>query len=206
MQRSVGRPRVHDDERLLDAARSVFARDGFRIASMDAIAATAKTTKATLYARFGSKESLYERTVQRDVDALLEHIFATYSNVSDLPVSEMVSPAMRAYFDYFAARPDAFPMLFAPDRSEVARATGERVHDAITVRLTGLVEGVLSRSGRRAPAAARLIAAMLIGTAHYALREARRGGVNDEHARELATGFAHAALVGIDPQLIGPAR
>jgi AcrR family transcriptional regulator len=204
-ERRVGRPRVHRDDTLLDAARGAFARDGFQAASMDTIAAAAGTTKPTLYARFGSKEALYERTVERDADALLEQLFDAYSSVVDLPVREMVAPAMRAYFDYFAATPDAFPLLFAPDRSDTSRAIAERVHDAMTVRIAALVERVLGRSGRDAPETARMMAAMLVGIAHHAAREVRRDqSLGYDRACLLATDFASAALHGLDPQLVEP--
>jgi len=57
---------IHSDDGLLDAARSVFATNGFEAASMDAIAAAAGATKPTLYGRFGSKKALYEQAVARD--------------------------------------------------------------------------------------------------------------------------------------------
>ena len=41
-------------ERILEAATTVFARQGFDRANMDVIAAEAEATKPTLYARFGS--------------------------------------------------------------------------------------------------------------------------------------------------------
>ncbi len=44
---------------LLDAAATVFARDGFHGASLDSVAATAGFTKGAVYSNFESKEDLF---------------------------------------------------------------------------------------------------------------------------------------------------
>src|SRR5919198_67094 len=72
-----GRP-PRDEEELLEEALAIFAERGFDGPSMDDVAAAARTTKPTLYARFGSKEQLYERVVRREADAFIAHILASY--------------------------------------------------------------------------------------------------------------------------------
>ncbi|MGL5860132.1 MAG: TetR/AcrR family transcriptional regulator, partial [Phycicoccus sp.] len=49
--------------RLLEAAETVFVRDGYRGASVDEVAALAGVSKQTLYAHFGSKEALFVEVV-----------------------------------------------------------------------------------------------------------------------------------------------
>ncbi|MGL4176714.1 MAG: TetR/AcrR family transcriptional regulator, partial [Dermatophilaceae bacterium] len=49
--------------RLLEAAETVFVRDGYRGASVDEVAALAEVSKQTLYAHFGSKEALFVEVV-----------------------------------------------------------------------------------------------------------------------------------------------
>jgi TetR/AcrR family transcriptional regulator, mexJK operon transcriptional repressor len=44
---------------ILDAAGTVFLRDGFARASIDVIAAEAKVSKQTVYNHFGDKERLF---------------------------------------------------------------------------------------------------------------------------------------------------
>jgi TetR/AcrR family transcriptional regulator, mexJK operon transcriptional repressor len=63
---------VHPSEcdsrrRLIEAARVVFMRDGFRGASVDRIAASAGVAKQTLYNHFPSKEALFEETIRLGV-------------------------------------------------------------------------------------------------------------------------------------------
>jgi AcrR family transcriptional regulator len=197
------RPRVHSDATLLQAARAEFAANGYSAASMEDIAAGAGTTKPTLYARFGGKAELYELTVRERAQALLTHLFASYEDAGDLPVAEMIDAATRAYFDFFAEHPEDFDLLFSPDRSRPATDLAEEVLDGIIGGITGLVERVLARSDRAAPHQARLVAAMMVGVAHHALRQASHDARTDrEHAVRLATSFVYAAVKGLDPALV----
>jgi AcrR family transcriptional regulator len=67
--RTAGRP-THDDalqlrERLLDAAKSVFMREGFGAARVEEIASLAGVSKTTVYRQFGTKEELFRSIVWR---------------------------------------------------------------------------------------------------------------------------------------------
>src|SRR5882672_11042876 len=66
-----GRPRKEFagavEERILDAARKVFLERGFEGASIDEIAAVARSGKPTIYARFRDKRALFTAVVTRDV-------------------------------------------------------------------------------------------------------------------------------------------
>lgn len=197
------RPRVHSDATILTAARAEFAANGYSAASMEQIAASAGTTKPTLYTRFGDKESLYERTIRERARALLEHLFASYNEAATLSVQEMIDTATRAYLEFFADAPADFDLLFCPDRSQPATELADEVLDAIIDGITELVEQVLARSDRHAPQTARLIAAMMVGAAHNTLRQiSHNPSLDRNHAAELATSFCLAAMKGLDPHLI----
>lgn len=186
---------IHSDEVLLDAARSVFSTSGFEAASMDAIAAEAGATKPTLYGRFGSKKALYEQAVGRDAEALIAHLFSAYSAVADAPVGAMVEASMEAYFQFFERCPDAFGLLFASGRSEPAVVMAERVLDAITDRLAGMVAAVLARADRPNSLSTRLLAAMLLGIAHHGVAAVRHDPAQDvQRAQRLATDLALSGL------------
>jgi AcrR family transcriptional regulator len=198
------RRRRYSDETLLDAARTVFAHSGFEAASMEAVADRAGATKPTLYERFGSKKELYEQAVQRDADALVDHLFAEYSTVADGPVGPMVDASMAAYFDFFAARPDAFGLLFASGRSEPAVVMAERVLETITDRLAEMVGTVLARTGRPPAARTRLLAAMLLGIAHHGVTATRHDPALDAaEAQGLAPDLALSGLRELRPDLLG---
>jgi AcrR family transcriptional regulator len=55
---------------ILDAARKVFARQGFRAAAVDAIAEEAGIAKGTLYLYFKSKDEIYLAALMEDVRSL----------------------------------------------------------------------------------------------------------------------------------------
>ena len=166
---------------------------------MEAIAAAAGATKPTLY-RVGSKKDLYERAVARDADALIAHLFDAYSAVGDAPVSAMVEASMRAYFDFFERRPDAFGLLFASGRAEPAVVMAERVLDAITDRLAEMVASVLARAGRPRSSHTRLLAAMLLGIAHHGVSAVRSDPALDpREAQRLATALALSGLRHMPP-------
>jgi AcrR family transcriptional regulator len=55
-------------ERLLDAARTVFAASGFHGASVDEIAATAGFSTGALYSNFDGKEDLFLALMEREID------------------------------------------------------------------------------------------------------------------------------------------
>jgi AcrR family transcriptional regulator len=199
----MSRPRVHSDATILTAARAEFAANGFSAASMGQIAASAGTTKPTVYTRFGDKESLYERTIRERARALLEHLFASYDEAAKLSVHEMIDTATRAYLEFFADEPEDFDLLFCPDRSRPATELADKVLDAIINGITELVEQVLARSDRHAPQVARLIAAMMVGAAHNTLRQVSHDpNLDRNHAARLVTSFCLAAVKGLDPHLI----
>jgi AcrR family transcriptional regulator len=65
----VGRPPLERagevEERILDAAKTVFLANGFEGASVDEIAQTARAGKPTIYARFSSKAALFAAVICR---------------------------------------------------------------------------------------------------------------------------------------------
>src|SRR5271170_8510513 len=60
--------RANTRERLLAAARSVFARSGFHGASVDEIAAQAGFSTGALYSNFDGKEDLFMVLMEREID------------------------------------------------------------------------------------------------------------------------------------------
>lgn len=59
------------DRRILDAATQFFLRDGYDATSFDRIAARANAGKASLYARYSTKQELFTAVVRRMVDRTL---------------------------------------------------------------------------------------------------------------------------------------
>src|ERR1700692_3617117 len=63
-----GQSRQNTRERLLAAARSVFARSGFHGASVEEIASKAGFSTGALYSNFDGKEDLFLVLMEREID------------------------------------------------------------------------------------------------------------------------------------------
>jgi AcrR family transcriptional regulator len=200
----VGRP-PRDEGEFLDAALDVFARRGLGGASMDDLASAARTTKPTLYARFGSKNELYERVVRREADAFITSILASYEAAESLSIYEMTEKPMAAWFEYLDDHPAALELLFSPDRSPAAQRIAQEIEERIIDGLSAMMGTAMRRKGRSAPAQARFLAAMVFGaTLHASRLNARTRLLAADHAAALATSFIDAGQRGLDLELMRP--
>jgi len=77
------------DERILDAARSVFLARGFEGASIDEIAQVARAGKPTIYSRFAGKEAVYAAVVARNVQSNVR--FENFTPEGDTFAEKLVS-------------------------------------------------------------------------------------------------------------------
>jgi AcrR family transcriptional regulator len=68
---------------LVDAARELFARDGYAETSLDAVAARARVTKGAVYHHFQGKQQLFEAVFAREVDRLCTVMPAVYASKRD---------------------------------------------------------------------------------------------------------------------------
>ena len=68
---------------LVDAARELFARDGYAATSLDAVAAKARVTKGAVYHHFQGKQQLFEAVFAREVDRLCTVMPAVYASKRD---------------------------------------------------------------------------------------------------------------------------
>lgn len=74
------------DDRILDAARELFLKHGLGGASIDEIARMARAGKPTIYARFPTKEALFEAVAMRSA----ANVRAGLENESDAPIDGSV--------------------------------------------------------------------------------------------------------------------
>jgi AcrR family transcriptional regulator len=110
----VGRPRLHTEEAILDAARELVLTGGARSATLNAIAVASGAPKGSLYHRFASRDDLlaqmWIRTVRRSQDAFLEAVQAPE------PMAAAVAAALSIHD--FAQREPADARLLASLRRE----------------------------------------------------------------------------------------
>ena len=92
------RTAVNDLKRalILDAARTVFERDGLEGASMRAIAEAAGYTAAAIYFHFKAKEDIYAALLDDSLDRLIAHIDAAVLACGNAP-PDRLEAAMLAF-------------------------------------------------------------------------------------------------------------
>jgi AcrR family transcriptional regulator len=154
----MARPRAQIDTAALADA---FAPDGLHGTSSAALAAATGIAKPTLYVHGTSKEALFLRAVEAEVERVLDRLHA-----ADSPVA-----AALALLDHAAARPLGAHLL-----NHTARHASSRVAPAVQAALTRIpdhIEAALRRDGLD-PALAPFVARALHGAA-AALGEVRPG-------------------------------
>lgn len=82
---------------LLDAARKLFAADGYRATSLEAIVRAAGVTKGALYHHFRGKDDLFRAVFVREQETLSKRQLAAYSRKRD-PWDGFYA-GCRAYFE-----------------------------------------------------------------------------------------------------------
>ncbi|WP_169527022.1 TetR/AcrR family transcriptional regulator [Sciscionella marina] len=191
-------------ERLLDTACDVFAERGYRGASVEELAARAKTTKPTLYAHFGDKQRLYAACLNSQAERLSEALFATYDRAARLPLDEQVHADMLAFYDYAAAHPGGFRLLFDDRADESPHPIRGELLRSITARVAERVTAVATAHDRRIDSATvGMLADILVGIAVHGARYALRAHPDDlGRAGALAASFATAGLRHLDPALL----
>ncbi|MDL4776952.1 MULTISPECIES: TetR/AcrR family transcriptional regulator [Thermomonosporaceae] len=172
---TAGAPRGRIDKRraIVDAAFTVFAREGYAQAGVDVIAAEAGVAKATVYNHFGDKETLLRQTIADHSDrALARNMAAVERLTGDGPdlramLEEVGGQLLRCYVDdaswalrrLLSAEIGQFPDLIDIVQGRAA----DRVLQALADRL-----GRLSLAGRLRTAdpllAAEHLSALLTGT------------------------------------------
>jgi AcrR family transcriptional regulator len=125
------RKRLPFEERrvaILDSALEVFARHGYRGASIDDIAGAAGVSKALIYEHFTSKRDLHAALIERHVGELFERL--AESAATSEPGEVRLQAGVDAFLAFVEARPDAFRMLFRdavePEVAEMLRGVASQ--------------------------------------------------------------------------------
>ena len=68
---------IRDSAAILEAAKQLFAREGFAGVSMDKIAAEAGVSKLTVYSHFGDKEALFAAAIRAKCEEMMPCLLYT---------------------------------------------------------------------------------------------------------------------------------
>jgi AcrR family transcriptional regulator len=91
-------------ERLLEAARQLFARDGYDAASVRDITSRARANLGAITYHFGTKEALYYAVIERFATPIADRIAAI--SVESGPPLERLAKAVRAFMDHIWRHPE----------------------------------------------------------------------------------------------------
>lgn len=191
------------DDELLDGALAVFAEDGFHAATMQQIAERAGCTKPTLYAHFGTKDTLYAVCVEREVTALRQWMYNAYDEILDKPLNEQVRVSTLALFDYATAHEEGFRLLFGDQATGVALEGRRRLIRAVHKRLNLRIRQYLADHGRPAARSAEVLATMCVASSLKACEMALfTAHLDPKITGELATSFISSGLRGCNYDLM----
>src|SRR5258708_6943578 len=109
--------------KILDAARELFAVEGYETVTMRAIAEKIEYSPTAIYKHFADKDALLAELCRHDFRNFAAH-FASAAAVED-PV-ERLRAAGRAYFDFAMQYPQHYRLMFMAQRPEVAPEDGEK--------------------------------------------------------------------------------
>jgi TetR/AcrR family fatty acid metabolism transcriptional regulator len=96
---------------ILDAARTVFSRQGYAGAAVEDVAEEAGVAKGTLYLYFKSKEDLYLAALARDLNNLAQQARAEMDRASTL--REKILALLRVRLEYSRANEDFLRIYLA---------------------------------------------------------------------------------------------
>lgn len=197
-------PREVRERQMLDAAVEVFARRGYRAASMDEIAELAGASKPLVYLYLNSKEDLFGACVRREADALKASVRAAIE--PDASADDRLWHGLRAFFTHTAEHPDGWAVL-----SCQARTNGEPaapVADELRQEMVGLVTRLIAATaaeGAGGDGSAALAGHEASGLAHALVgaAESLAGWANTRtgavpSAKETAATLMNVAWVGLE--------
>lgn len=171
---------------------------------MELVAARANSTKPTLYAHFGAKDALYEACLVREAGTAQRWLFRRYAEAAQLGLEEQIRADVRAFFDYAAAHPHGFRLLFAAEQDLGADQTRQELWESVTAQLSRLIGSYVAGQGRPAARwAARIMAEMTSAAVVSGTRSALTTDAgNRAAAAELVAAFIAAGLGRVDPSRV----
>ncbi|HTQ03625.1 MAG TPA: TetR/AcrR family transcriptional regulator [Polyangiaceae bacterium] len=135
-------------QRILDAARELFAARGYESVTMREIARRIEYSATALYKHFADKEALVRELCRHDFDALAQRLLEAVSSGDPF---ERFARAGLVYLDFAARHPQHYRLMFMGGLPPTTPETGERddpQHNAyvfVRALVTALLEAQLLR-------------------------------------------------------------
>ena len=161
--------RRRNREALLDAAAQVFAERGFRVATVDDVAAAAGLTKGAVYSHFANKHELFAAAIERRYAERHQAFMAIMAE----PSEELGGRAATAATEFArSVTADAdWALLFVEAWAEMMRdddfgAEVRRLAADFRAALSRFIDDQLALTGRSLPGGSEPVAEMIIASTH----------------------------------------
>jgi len=113
---------------ILDAAREIFAREGYESFSMRKLAKNIEYSPGSIYLHFKNKEELFETLVEESFERLLQALNRIKNGDAEEDPAEALKKGMRAYVEFGLRNPNDYRFAFLLRRP--VRKRPYRVHPA----------------------------------------------------------------------------
>jgi AcrR family transcriptional regulator len=128
------REKAQRRQEIIDAARAVFFKHGFRRPTMEDVAAQAEISKGTIYLYFESKEAVLAHLLLEGLDELLAQMEAAYQpeppNAERTP-EQVLHAVADAYLQYCVSHPNDFRLQMAFDRGRFEEAIPHELYQEV---------------------------------------------------------------------------
>ena len=111
-------------DKIINAARNLFVKKGFKGTTVRDIAAESDTNVAMVNYYFRSKYNLFEHIFNENVEILMNRVFSVLD--SDLPFFEMIEKWISIYYDTLYEYPE-FPLFIINELSQRPEVLKERI-------------------------------------------------------------------------------
>ena len=139
----VVRKRAETKEKILEAAREVFAEKGFRNANIDEIGKRAKVDRASVYYYIGDKQEVYSEVIARSLNKTVEKL------IRDEAIGDSPEEKLRQYINFWIPKGDRVPndaMIyfweFAAGGENITEAHQESFSKFVDIFLDIIDEGI----------------------------------------------------------------
>ncbi|MDL9935137.1 TetR/AcrR family transcriptional regulator [Gordonia sp. ABSL1-1] len=188
-------PRAVREQQMLDAAVKVFSQNGFRDASMDAIAAEAKISKPMLYLYYGSKEELFSACIARESGLFIEAMSVGFD--PGLSQREQARTTIREFLRFVHENRQSWRVLY---RVAIGTASFANVVSESRRRVTEMVTDLI-KAGTTVEGAGdidfELTAVALVGASEAVADRITEGDVDLDTATDLLVGIVWRGLKGV---------
>jgi AcrR family transcriptional regulator len=113
-------------ERILEVARELFIKNGYKGASIRDIAAASETNVAMVNYYFHSKYNLFEIIFEEAFNRLQRKLFSTLS--SDLPFFELIETVINSYYEMLIEYPQ-IPIFILNEVNQNPERLSERIRE-----------------------------------------------------------------------------